>query len=223
MKFSEQAVFRYDPEEFSGSSIDDLLSSTVPGDVSGFKMGGLADFRESFAIIREYYENYPAISIRELRTNTGENPIEVDDLWHEPASLKLEFNRVLKLRAKISLGDENTKHEKTGISKTYELTLFTGISTLYDIDYWPRIGDEFTWRGILHSISHVKIDPRNYFQNTGVPIHICMSAIIKQSDGSIPHHQNLISSTSLEETNRPTQQQPVVLADDVAKVMDDGF
>jgi hypothetical protein len=223
MKFSEQAMFKYDPEEFSGISIDDLLSDDKPGDLDGFKLSGLSDFKESFSILREYYENYPLISVRELRTNTGENPVLVDDLWHEPVNLKLEFNRVLRMRSKLSLGDESAKHEKTGISKAYEITLYTGLSTLYDLDYWPRIGDEFTWRGIVHSISHVKIDPKNYFQNSSVPLHICMKAIIKQYDGSVTHHQNLVSSTNIEETNRPTLNHPDSLADDVAMRMDDGF
>jgi hypothetical protein len=223
MRFSEQALFKFDPEEFSGVSIDDLLGNTDPGDMDGFKLGGLSDFKEAFAIVREFYENYPLISIRELRTNTGDNPVEVDDLWHEPAALKLEFNRLLRLRAKISLGEESAKHEKTGIAKTYEMTLYTGISILYDLDYWPRIGDEFTWRGILHSVSHVKVDPRNYFQNSSLPLHICMTSIIRQSDGSIPHYQNLSSSTSLEETNRPTLKQPESSVDDNAMVIDDGF
>jgi hypothetical protein len=223
MRFHEQAIFKYDPDEFSGISIDELLNITRPGDMDGFKLGGLSDFRESFEIIREFYENYPLISIRELRTNTGDNPVEIDELWHEPASLKLEFNRLLKLRAKIELGEESAKHEKTGISKSYDLTLYTGIPTLYDLDYWPRVGDEFTWRGILHSVSHVKINSKHYFQNSSVPIHICLSAIIKQSDGSIPHYQNLVSSTSLSETNRPQNEKPLSPVDDIAMRMDDGF
>jgi hypothetical protein len=223
MKFSEQAMFKYDPEEFSGISVDDLLSDNKPGDMDGFRLSGLSDLRESFSIVREFYENYPLISIKELRTNTGENPVLIDELWHEPVNLKLEFNRVLKMRAKVSLGEESAKHDKTGISKTYELTLYTGLPTLYDLDYWPRIGDEFTWRGIVHSVSHVKIDPRNYFQNSSVPLHICMKAIIKQYDGSIPHHQNLESSKSIEETGRPTLRQPEALADDNAMRTDDGF
>ena len=206
-------MFKYDPDEFSGVNIEDLLSRNEPGDVDGFRISGLSDFRETFAILREYYDNYPLVTMKELRTNVGENEAIIDDLWNEPVALKLQFNRVLKVRAKLSLGEESAKHDKKGLEKSYELTLHTGIPVLYDIDYWPRVGDEFTWRGILHSISHVKIDPKCYFQNSGVPLHITMKSIIKQTDGSIIHQENLKSLTSMEDSNRPIMAQPEVLSD----------
>ena len=221
MRFSEQAMFKYDPDEFSGASIDDLLSQERPGDMDGFRLSGLSDFRETFAILREYYDNYPLVSIKELRTNVGENEALIDDLWNEPVALKLQFNRVLKMRAKLSLGEETAKHDKKGLEKSYELTLHTGIPVLYDIDYWPRVGDEFTWRGILHSVSHVKIDPRCYFQNSGVPLHITLKSIIKQTDGSVIHQENLATLLNKEEGSRPVVDQPAVLSDGEASLKDE--
>lgn len=221
MRFSEQAMFKYDPDEFSGASIDDLLSQERPGDMDGFRLSGLSDFRETFAILREYYDNYPLVSIKELRTNVGENEALIDDLWNEPVALKLQFNRVLKMRAKLSLGEETAKHDKKGLEKSYELTLHTGIPVLYDIDYWPRVGDEFTWRGILHSVSHVKIDPRCYFQNSGVPLHITLKSIIKQTDGSVIHQENLATLLNREEGSRPVMDQPAVLSDSEANLKEE--
>jgi len=208
MRFSEQSIFKYDPDEFSGISIEQILSQNNPGDMDGFKLSGLSDFREPFLILREYYENYPLISFKELRTNVGENQTEIDDLWHEPVALKLEFNRILKIRAKLELGEESTKHDKSGLSKSYDLSLHVGLPILFDADYWPRVGDEFTWRGILHSVSHVKVDPKCYFQNSSIPLHITLKSVIKQTDGSIIHQENLPSILGKEENNRPVRVQP---------------
>lgn len=205
MRFREQALFKYDPDEFSGFSLEDILNTSKH--VGAFPIGGLADFDEMFQIIREYYSNYPAISFRELRTATGENPIVVDELWHEPASLKLDFNRSMKLRAKIDLGEDRIKHSQTGISKTYDLKLFLGLPILHDADYWPRIGDELSWRGTIHTISQVKIAPTDYFQQSALPLHVTVEALIKQTDGMVPHITKS-GIAELHEKGKPVDSQP---------------
>ena len=225
MKFNEQAVFKYDASEFADSTMAEILSREAPGDVSSYRLSAVSDFREVFAILREYYDNYPFIDIKELRTNVGENQTAVDDLWHEPVALKLEFSRVLKMRAKIDLGEETAKHGKTGVEKTYDIRLHTGVPVLFDLDYWPRIGDEFVWRGVLHTVRHVKIHPKCYFQNTGLPLHITMDAFIKQHDGTILHSQDTESLKATEERGRPLLpgQQPESFVDHEALRRDDGF
>lgn len=205
MKFFQQSMFAYDPG-LSRVELEAILDHRVTLSDT-LVMSGVEDFRLAFDMVREYYSNYPVIEFRELKTNIEDDAIEVDPLWSEPSSLKLEFSRVLKLRAILKLGEEKKKVTKEGAQRTYDLRAHIGLPSAFDSDYWPKPGDELLFRGVIHSITHVHVLPTDYFQNTGIPIHLTIDTAIKQHSGLIPH-QNSLTKLGRGEEGKPVQSPP---------------
>ena len=100
----------------------------------------------------------------------------MDDLYNEPASRHKEFLRLLSIPAKIDQEKVSLKRRNEGPERKQNVVLGVGIMNLLELDYWPRIGDEFTFRNILHEISLVHIDPSDYWQQSGWPLHVTIKA-----------------------------------------------
>jgi hypothetical protein len=141
----------------------------------------LDDLVNACHIIEEYYSrNFAYLDFKELRRAVGPMPVKIDHLYNEPASLRREFSRVLKVPTFISQDDKTTKLTKQGSQTNHIVDLCTGMITLFRLNYFPEIGDEVVWLGSLYQIGEVVFKKDHLHQNTGFPLHVTMKCTIQQ-------------------------------------------
>jgi hypothetical protein len=171
MRFDDQQAFAYEKSFFATGSIRDLWLAD-DGTQERFAMSGLADFREALFITHEWYtSSFPRLCFKEI---TVEVPI--DDLYNEPLARHKTFTRLLSLPVKIEQEKVSLSRKETGPERKQTMRLWMGIMNLMELDYWPRVGDEYTYRNVLYEVTLVHADPADYFQQSGYPLHLSISA-----------------------------------------------
>lgn len=189
MRFSDQTFFYYERNFWRGFSLDDLFRDGRKSSESLFTLSGMADFREALLIVDEWYHQYPEIAFKELRREKGENPASVDPLDNEPMIGKREYNRIIKIRAHITHDPGEFHLQKTGTSLKQNVELNLGLLQLWKTDYWPAPGDQLFYLGHLHELVQVVAPPANYWQHSGVPMHLTVRAeLAHYGDGEPPLH-----------------------------------
>lgn len=185
MQFKEYGIFAHEKELFRGFDIDDLFRNPEDGIAhQEYALSGLADYVEAANIVFEWYcRNYPTILIREMKNyHRG----EIDGIYNEPNARRKEFSRAINVSAKITQDRVSFRYRQMGAERKQAIILYFGILNLHSVDYWPRIGDEFNYRGVLYEISLVHVDPTDYWQQTGWPMHVtCHARQIQFGDWSI--------------------------------------
>ena len=186
MRFDDQQTFAYEKDFFVTGSIRDLW---LPDDGTHdrFAMSGLADYHEALLITHEWYVRaFPQLSFKEMKPPQD---MPMDDLYNEPASRHKDFTRILGVPAKIEQDKVSLRRNSEGPERKQGMRIWMGLMNLMELDYWPRIGDEFTYRNVLYEVSLVHVDPADYWQQSGWPIHISVTAKQVQL-GDWPLHQS---------------------------------
>lgn len=184
MEFSHKPVFIYDQRRNAKFSFAEVLatyessSGRIP---SQFALSGMDDLVNACRIIEEYYDsNFSFLDFKELRRGVGLQPIKVDELYNEPAALRREFSRVLKVPVFISQDDKTTKLTKQGSQTNHLVDFVTGMINLFRLNYFPEVGDEVVWLGTLYQVGEVVFKKDHLHQNTGFPLHVTMKCTIQQ-------------------------------------------
>lgn len=204
MLFDHAQVFCYDAQRLNKFKFSDVMNSYLnPNSApSPFALSGLPDLVESLLITEEFYSrNYPILDFKEIRKGGGVSPTFIDPLYHEPANLKKEYGRVIKIPTFVSLNDKETKLAKQGAQITQVAEFCVGTYLLYKLNYYPEIGDEILYMGELYQIGEAVVKKQHYHAMTGFPIHVTLKTInIQHGDEQMP--------VSLLSTNQVVAVQP---------------
>ena len=188
MKFSDQRFFYYEEGFWQGNTLADMFRNSRPSSAGLFNISGLADLRDAMLIIDEWYHQHPIVSFKELRRSTGDNPISVDDLDHEPENARREYNREIKIRAKPTQDPSEFALGKMGNLLKQNVGVHVGLLQLVHTDWWPAVGDQLWYMGRLHDVRSVHAEPSAYWQHSGVPMHLLIKTEIAHYESEAPLH-----------------------------------
>lgn len=200
MNFAQQRIFAYDAARFGGLTLQSILRAAHDDARQKFTIAGVEDVLEVLLITDEWYTAMtPVLPIKELERGQE----IVDSLWNEPISGRMTFSRVLNAHARTTLTDPQVDLKKSGLTYTQSATVHFGLLGLYQLDYWPYVGDRFIWMGREYQFSKVLILPKSYMAYTGIPLHVtCEADLVRQGDEATP--DSLLDQGIGDNTTAPT-------------------
>jgi len=162
MKFTERKEWLYDPLVF-----------------------GRADTQRALRIHREAtvkHSPMPPPRFMEVDRTT----VKIDHLWHVPLSDRTHFSRMLDIPAINTFERPSYKLTKIGIvpERTDMFTMSNLL--LQEFNYFPVRGDMVFWNGYRYAIVDVNIDPKGYWQQTGVWLGLAVTCIIPAQGDAKP-------------------------------------
>lgn len=186
MKFTDQSFFYYERSLWRGHTLESLLRDGDNG-AGLLPQSGLADLREALFIVDEWYRQYPIITVKEIIACHGTGTTgSFDPIDFEPSSGTFEFGRVVDIHAVVRQSDPSFKLAPTGKSNDQDLKVHFGLLQLFRANYWPGDGDRVLYKGVLHDIVQVSCLPSDYWQQSGVPLHVTITAEVAHLSGNLP-------------------------------------
>lgn len=162
MKFTERREWLYDPVLF-----------------------GKPDAQRAARIHREATVKFspkPPPRFMEVDRSTA----KIDSLWHVPLSDRTHFSRVLDIPAINSFERPNWKLTQIGLVPTRVDKFTLSNLLLQEFNYFPFRGDMVFWNGYRYMIVDVNIDPKGYWQQTGVWLGLVVTCIIPAQGDAKP-------------------------------------
>ena len=164
MNFSGVIFQAHDSDRVAGSFAD-IISEAVHGNTA-FALGGIGDLKETLLMSEEWMDAMmPKIKFLEKEQVA---PGIYRDGNGKPANVTREI--LLPINLKEQPRQFSWKDGQQ--SFTQELDAFVSPVSLYRANYYPSPGDVFQWRDTWRQVTIVKVDPSDYFQNTGFPVYI---------------------------------------------------
>lgn len=194
MKFSEQKFFHYEETLWRGCTLASLFRDKTI-DAGLLNISGLADLKEALLITDEWYRQYPVLTLKEVESCCSDG---IDRMDGEPVDGILKFVRTVNVHAALKQDDPVVKLMKTGRSTDQNVKFHIGLLQLYLANYWPGEGDRLFYRGVLHDVIQVVAAPVDYWQNSAVPMHITVTAVISNLSGNLPGRALESGSLALE-------------------------
>jgi len=170
MKFTQQRLFAYDKNLFQPETLQALLHGTT---LSSFALSGVEDLLSNLLIGQEYFQQFPIITVKELKRTIHGQRQDIDSVYREPVvNARYQFDRIMKLSSYVSFADPDIKHGKQGQTLVQPINAAFCLLDLHDNDYFPATGDQVLFNGRLYDVAVVKVLVSDYFQNTMVPLYV---------------------------------------------------
>ena len=162
MKFEERKEFTYDPALFRRS-----------------------DTQTALKIHYEYVRRFSPHPFPKFFEVDRKN-VKIDDLWHFPLDDRTVFSRVLEIPALNQFQKPDWRLTKLGLIPLRKDTFWLANLGLQEFDYFPENGDQVFWNGYRYTIRQVVLDPKAYWQQTGVWLGMVVECIIAPQGDAKP-------------------------------------
>lgn len=166
VKFSS-VLFSAHCSSFHIGNLDSFLLN--PGS-SEFAIGGMADLGQTLAQGHEFLSaTCPRIEFLEKQPS-------LPGVYRDNDGKPSKFQRQIELPIYVK-ESERTFNWKGG-KQAFEqpAKFYASPISLRQTDYIPSSGDVFRWRDTWRQITTTKVDPSDYFQNTGFPLYILLES-----------------------------------------------
>ena len=164
MNFSDNLFPVHDSDRIIGR-FSDFFDEKIFGS-EPFAISGMSDIRMNLLMTEEYMDAMmPKVRFLE------KDPV-APGIYRDGNGNPSKVNRELLLPLSLKESQRKFSWKESQQSVTQDLDAFVSPVSLYRANYYPAAGDLFLWRDLWRQVTVIKINPSDYFQNTGFPLYL---------------------------------------------------
>lgn len=166
MRFQNQIFPSYDAKPIT-ATFADFFNGAVGSEP--FVLSGLSEVRQTLLMTEEWMQG------TQSKLNFHEKDLLDPGIYRDGNGLT-GYGRVVSLPIRVVEQERQFiwKNGQAAFEQKFEA--FVSPVSLHRTDYFPAAGDVFKWRDTWRQINAVKVNPTDYFQNTGFPLYIMIES-----------------------------------------------